>query len=101
MASAIKSSVRSLRQRLGVQQRDLATQVGVSRQTLSAIEAGTTVPSTQIALNLARALQCRVEDIFSLEEDAKGIEVQFVRDAVTPPGGAPPGPQRVRVAMAK
>ena len=99
MASAIRSSVRSLRQRLGVQQRDLAAQIGVSRQTLSAIEAGTTVPSTQIALNLARALQCRVEDMFSLEEDAKGLEVQFVRDGGPQGAGWARGAQRVRVAV--
>lgn len=100
MASPLRSNLRSLRQRHGMQQRDLAEQIGVSRQTLSAIEAGTTVPSTQIALSLARTLRCRVEDIFVLEEDAKGIEVQLVRD--TPPElAAPaPGPGRVRVAMA-
>jgi putative molybdopterin biosynthesis protein len=81
-----------------MQQRDLAAQIGVSRQTLSAIEAGTTIPSTQIALCLARTLQCRVEDLFVLEEDAKGIDVQLVRDTSPADGVASAG--RVRVAMA-
>jgi putative molybdopterin biosynthesis protein len=101
MSSPIRCGLRTLRQRQGIQQRDLAAQIGVSRQTLSSIEAGTTIPSTQIALTLARTLQCRVEDIFVLEEDAKGIEVQFVRD---PPAAevatATGGTGRVRVAIA-
>ncbi len=100
MASAIRSCLRTLRQRHSVQQRDLAAQVGVSRQTLSAIEAGTTIPSTQIALGLARALRCRVEDIFSLDEDTKGIEAQLFRDSA-PPAGLARAPQRLRVAMAQ
>jgi molybdate-binding protein/DNA-binding XRE family transcriptional regulator len=84
-----------------VQQRDLASQIGVSRQTLSSIEAGTTIPSTQIALALARTLQCRVEDIFVLEEDAKGIEVQFIRDLPSAESAAAAGSGgRVRVVIA-
>jgi len=84
-----------------MQQRDLASQVGVSRQTLSSIEAGTTIPSTQIALALARALQCRVEDIFALEDDAKVIEAQFVRDVgVQGALSNPSSPaSRIRVAI--
>jgi len=99
MSSAIRSSVRALRQRQGMQQRDLAAQIGVSRQTLSAIEAGTTIPSTQIALSLARTLQCHVEDIFVLEEDARGIDVQLARDVPSADSTAC-GAGRVRVAMA-
>jgi putative molybdopterin biosynthesis protein len=101
MPSAIRNSLRSLRQRHGVQQRDLAAQIGVSRQTLSAIEAGTTVPSTQIALGLARTLQCKVEDIFMLEEDAKGIEAQLVRDLPPVDPAAATNTGRVRVALAQ
>jgi putative molybdopterin biosynthesis protein len=101
MSSAIRSCLRALRQRHGIQQRNLAAQVGVSRQTLSAIEAGSTIPSTQIALSLAQALRCRVEDIFSLEGDAKGLDVQFVRDSNAPLMGGARGPQKARVAVAQ
>jgi molybdate-binding protein/DNA-binding XRE family transcriptional regulator len=61
-----------------MQQQDLAEAIGVSRQTLSLIEAGETVPSTQIALALARELRCRVEDLFSLRSDGQIIEAEFV-----------------------
>src|SRR5215831_15507049 len=55
-----------MRQRAGLQQRDLASRVGISRQSLSAVEAGTAVPSTAVALQIARALGSRVEDLFVL-----------------------------------
>jgi molybdate-binding protein/DNA-binding XRE family transcriptional regulator len=59
----------------------VAEAIGVSRQTLSLIEAGETVPSTQIALALARELRCRVEDLFSLRSDGQVIEAEFVGEA--------------------
>jgi putative molybdopterin biosynthesis protein len=68
-ASRLRNGLRELRVRAGLQQRELAQRVGVSRQTLSAIESGETVPGTSIALELARVLGCRVEDIFWLTED--------------------------------
>ena len=46
----------------------LAQRVNVSRQTIYAIEAGTYVPNTEVALNLARALEVSVEELFSLED---------------------------------
>jgi len=46
------------------QARELASRAGISRQTLSALEAGRAQPSTAIALNLARALGCRMEELF-------------------------------------
>ena len=64
--SAVRCFVRKLRQGAGLQQQELAARVGVSRQTLSAIEAGATVPSTALALELARVLGCRVENLFAL-----------------------------------
>lgn len=100
MDNALQSSLRELRQRLGLQQQDLANRIGVSRQTLSAIEAGTTVPSTLIALSLARVLECRVEDLFGLADDAKNLDTQFIDE----PGGAGTAtgaPTKVRVAIAQ
>jgi len=49
-------------------QDEVAKSIGVSRQALSAIENGRAVPSTDVALKLARALGCRVEDLFALGE---------------------------------
>ena len=48
---------------------DLARRVGVSRQTIYAIEDGTFVPNTTVSLQLARALDVKVEDIFSISEE--------------------------------
>jgi len=64
--SAVRCFLRKLRQDAGLQQQELAARVGVSRQTISAIEAGATVPSTTLALDLARVLGCRVENLFAL-----------------------------------
>ena len=47
---------------------DLARRVHVNRQTIYAIEAGTYVPNTEVALNLARELEVRVDDLFSLQQ---------------------------------
>jgi putative molybdopterin biosynthesis protein len=63
------SRVAELRQQRGVRQQALAAAVGVSRQALSAIEAGRATPSTEVALRLARALDCRVEELFGLGDD--------------------------------
>ncbi|HEX7596991.1 MAG TPA: substrate-binding domain-containing protein [Polyangia bacterium] len=97
----MRTSLRVMRQRLSMQQNDLATQIGVSRQTLSAIESGETVPSTLIALNLARALNCRVEDLFSIGEDAGILEARFVKDGVAPVTSRPSraASHKVRVAL--
>jgi putative molybdopterin biosynthesis protein len=81
MDTRVRTAVKATRQHLGMQQQDLAEAIGVSRQTLSLIEAGETVPSTQIALALARELGCRVEDLFSLRSDGQVIEAEFVGEA--------------------
>ena len=49
-------------------QQDLADQVSVSRQTINSIEAGKYVPSTILALKIARIFGVRMEEIFQLEE---------------------------------
>lgn len=51
-------------------QADLASRVGVSRQTIVAIEKGNCNPSVELALRLARALGTTVEELFQLEEEA-------------------------------
>ena len=51
-----------------ITQESLAELVGVSRQTIIAIEKGRFNPSVKLALKIARALHCRVEDLFIIEE---------------------------------
>ena len=50
-------------------QQALAEATGVSRQTINAIETGRFVPSTVLALKIARVFQTSVERIFQLESD--------------------------------
>ena len=49
-------------------QEELAQKIGVSRQTINAMELSKYVPSTVLALKIARVFAQKVEDIFTLEE---------------------------------
>jgi molybdate-binding protein/DNA-binding XRE family transcriptional regulator len=66
--SELISRVRAVRLARGLSQAELARRAGITRQALSAIEAGHYLPNTAVALRLARALGCRVEDLFGLTE---------------------------------
>ncbi len=55
------------RARRDLTQAELADLAGVTRKSINAIETGNMVPSTVLALKLARALGVHVEDLFSLE----------------------------------
>lgn len=57
------------RARLGVNQQQLGSLAGVSRQTISQIERGDYSPSVTLALKLAKICGVRVEDIFTYQED--------------------------------
>lgn len=67
MTDCIHNVLRELRAGKGETQENLADAVGVSRQTIIAIERGNYVPSLSLALKLARRFKRRVEDIFTLE----------------------------------
>ena len=62
----IENDIRDRRARLGWSQQDLALRSGLSRAGIGAIESGKLVPSTSAALALARAIGCRVEELFRL-----------------------------------
>ena len=49
-------------------QQDLAERIQVSRQTVNSIEAGKYVPSTVLALKIAKVFDVSVEEIFQLED---------------------------------
>ena len=69
----IQNNLAHLRQRHGLSARQLAELVDVQRQTIYAMESGTYVPNTLIALRLAQVLQARVEDLFSLSESPAAV----------------------------
>ena len=56
----------SPRKAAGLTQQHLSEQAEVSRKSINAIENGMYVPSTVLALKIARTLGCRVEDLFKL-----------------------------------
>jgi len=61
--------LRELRARYGVSQEELARAVGVTRQTIIAIEKGRYLPSLKLALKIARFFGTSVEEVFQLVED--------------------------------
>jgi molybdate-binding protein/DNA-binding XRE family transcriptional regulator len=65
-----------MRKARGISAIDLAAQVGVTRQAIYAIEAGTYMPNTVVALKLARVLGASVEDLFAIEEESPANEVR-------------------------
>ena len=64
----MKNRVRVARAEVRMTQQQLADGVGVSRQTIHAIENGRFVPSTLLALKIARLFSLTVEELFQLEE---------------------------------
>lgn len=64
----MKNRIKVERAELDMTQADLADKIGVSRQSINAIEKGKFVPSAVLALKIARLFKKTVEEIFSLEE---------------------------------
>ncbi len=65
----MKNNIRVARAEVRMTQQQLADAVDVSRQTINAIESGKFIPSTVLALKIARTFGKQVEEIFSLEEE--------------------------------
>ncbi len=65
----VRNHLQAIRKKRGIAAADLARRVGVSRQTIYAIEEGTFVPNTTVSLQLSRALDVKVEEIFSLSDE--------------------------------
>lgn len=64
----MNNKIRVARAEVRMTQQQLADAADVSRQTINAIESGKFVPSTVLALKIARIFQKPVEEIFSLED---------------------------------
>lgn len=63
----MKNTLKVERAKLDLTQQQLADKVGVSRQTINSIEAERYVPSTVLALKIAKAFKTTVNEIFILE----------------------------------
>jgi len=64
----LRNRLKEMRAEHGLTQAELAARVSVSRKTINTVENGVFVPSTILALKLAAALGCKVEELFQLEE---------------------------------
>ena len=60
------NNLEELRRAAGLTQQDLSESAEVSRKSINAIENGVYVPSTVLALKIAKTLDCSVEELFKL-----------------------------------
>lgn len=105
----LESRVRELRLAVGLSQAELARRAGITRQAIGGIESGSYVPNTAVALRLARALGCSVEDLFrihdiSLKLSARLISTNDVDDASSIAGAdhsGTGGADRKRLSLAR
>ncbi len=64
----VRNRLRELRARYRMTQEELARRVGVTRQTIIAIENGRYLPSLKLAYKLAKVFNMRIEDVFEFIE---------------------------------
>jgi putative transcriptional regulator len=64
----MKNTIKVERAKLGISQTELAEKVSVSKQTVHSIETGRFVPSTVLAMKMARFFKIRIEELFELED---------------------------------
>ncbi|MEO7862380.1 MAG: substrate-binding domain-containing protein [Nitrospirales bacterium] len=94
--SNFSNHLKLLRTQKGFSQGELAALAGITRQAISAIETSLYLPTTAVALHLASALACRVEDLFSLETAEDIVEGKLIGDL--PQSHMKASPVRVKVS---
>ena len=62
----LRNNLEEIRKSAGLTQQKLSESAEVSRKSINAIENGVYVPSTVLALKIAKTLKCNVEDLFKL-----------------------------------
>ena len=62
----LSNNLEEIRKAAGLTQLDLSVSAEVSRKSINAIENGIYVPSTVLALKIAKTLKCTVEELFKL-----------------------------------
>ncbi|MCX6022635.1 MAG: helix-turn-helix domain-containing protein [Chloroflexi bacterium] len=84
--TSLESRVRLKRVAAGLNQQELSQRSGLSRQTISAIEADQYIPNTAVALRLAQVLGCSVEDLFLLPTQSRRIAAELASDSASHSG---------------
>ena len=69
----LNNNLEEIRKSAGLTQQELSDNAEVSRKSINAIENGIYIPSTVLALKIAKILKCKVEDIFKLPLFISGI----------------------------
>lgn len=64
-AGSMENELQKYREQHGYTQKELAAEVGVTRQTINNIERGRYNPSLELAFEIARCFDCTIEDIFT------------------------------------
>ena len=95
MKTRIENRLAQIRKSRGLGASDLARRVGVSRQTIYAIEAGTYVPNTEVALHLARQLEVTVDELFSITESTHKSRETLSAEVLSSPAPAEGQPVRI------
>jgi len=93
----VENRLSQVRKSRGVGASDLARRVNVSRQTIYAIEAGTYVPNTEVALHLARELEVSVDELFSLSSGSQQSPESLSAEVLS--ASAPAKGQPVRICQ--
>ena len=65
----MKNTIFRLRKQHKITQKELANEVGVTRQTITSIETGKYIASLPLAFKIAKFFDMSIEEIFSIEED--------------------------------
>jgi putative transcriptional regulator len=71
----MKNKIKVFRAMHDMTQEDLAQAIGVTRQTILAIEKGKYVPSLDLAFRIARHFNVNVEEVFTYESDSRTVEI--------------------------
>jgi putative transcriptional regulator len=71
MGVRVVNHIKEYRLRSGLSQEELASAVGVSRQSINSIERGRYIPSLPLALRFAHLFNCPTDDLFQLPEEVK------------------------------
>ena len=83
MAKPLQNQVRALRESRGLSQVALAEAARLTRQSVGAIETGRATPAVDVALRVAQALDCRVEDLFT-QPAAESVSAEPASSALGP-----------------
>lgn len=67
----MKNKIRELRKEKKMTQEELSKKVGVSRQSIIAIESGKYNPSLELAYNISKVFNLKIEDVFIFEEEGE------------------------------